>query len=627
MHSPKALLNTYWGHKNFRPHQEEIIDKVLAGKDVLAILPTGAGKSLCYQLPALSLEGITLVISPLIALMHDQVAQLTARDIKAMAFVNDPKRSIEQQLDNSQYGNFKLVYCAPERLLQTAFLNRLIKLPIERIAIDEAHCISEWGHDFRPAYRKIARLREQLPHVPIIALTASATPPVQEDIVQNLQLKIDRPDLASFKRPNLQYHVIETENKIGQLFQQLSRTQVAIVYCWTRQETEEIALQLQQLGLAVNYFHGGLNNDEKQQRLEAWQTEKTPIMVATTAFGMGIDKANVDRVFHLTLPDSLENYYQQSGRAGRDGNEAQAVLLVHPGEHAQIQKRIAQETLDKEFVEKTFKALCNYLQIPIGEGADCAYQLSLQHFCQTYKLPMSKTLACLQWMDQSGIFGLQQKNTSGLRFSVDVSPEVFRQTSSLNPSAVGLVQYLTRNFHQLYQTEHLLFWDQILPQFQQPKEKILAALDELQKRGNLHYTLLATDLQLHWQVPREDQYTLNPLLAQLKKRNSLKQQKWAAVLDYAFTANNCKQQELLHYFGESNTSPCGICSVCSTTQKTQTPQQTNRQLLDVLKKGPQTLREISFALDCKESVLLETLHELASNQQITRTDDNKWQRA
>lgn len=625
MQLPNDVLKTYWGYETFRPNQETIIKKALRQEDVLGVLPTGAGKSLCYQVPALCTTGFTLVISPLIALMQDQVQQLENRNIKAMAFVSDPKLSIDQQLDNCQFGGYKIVYCAPERIAQPGFLKRLLQMPISLIAVDEAHCISEWGHDFRPAFRKIAALRESLPKIPIMALTASATKMVRQDIVDVLKLKIDVPIIASFKRENIAYHVVETEDKMGQLIRHLKhKSQVAIIYCWTRKNTEEVAAQLQSLGYKAAFFHGGLSAAEKQERLQDWQSEKTPIMVATTAFGMGIDKANVDHVIHLNLPDSIENYYQQSGRAGRNGNPATALLLIHKSERDQVEKRMTQEQLDPEFVKSAFKSLCNFLQISYGEGFDNSYHFSFQAFCSAYSYSAPKVMALLQWLDQIGVFSLQQKNKPSIRLRITVAPEIFRKTGGRSPKAAELVNYLTRHFEQLYLSEHTLSIESIKARIAFSTSQIHQAFKELQEHNYLIFEFLNNDLQIHWNVPREDQYTLNPILPNLKKHNALKRKKWNAVCDYVFGNSGCKTAYILNYFGEQNTTDCGNCSFC-TSKRTTSPDTILPQILNLLEKGAYTTPEISLALAFKETVLLEALHLLAGIQKIKKTHDHKWQ--
>ena len=389
MNNPKEILKKYWGFDSFRSQQEEIINRVLENKDTVALLPTGGGKSLCYQLPAFLTEGCTLVISPLIALMQDQVDQMNAKGIKSMMLTNTQPLNI--QLDNCQYGDFKLMYCSPEKVLSKEFRQRIKELKINRIAVDEAHCISEWGNDFRPAFKQINKLRDLLPDIPILAVTATATPIVLSDIIKSLNLKDSCLFQESFVRPNIRINSISTEDKFGTLIKILSgNPDSGIIYCGSRKTTEQVVKILEQNSISCAYYHGGRTTSERKELLQNWLSEKTKIMVATNAFGMGVDKSDVRTVIHLNLPSSIENYYQEIGRAGRDGNNANAYLLFQASDKKRTREQFLQSLPDKKFIKTCYKNLCNYLNIAYGEGNDLINNLSLKEFCKTYNLNPKK---------------------------------------------------------------------------------------------------------------------------------------------------------------------------------------------------------------------------------------------
>ena len=426
-------LKKYWNHEAFRSSQDEIILSVLAGKDTFGLMPTGGGKSICFQVPAMMMDGICLVISPLIALMKDQVANLQKRDIKAMAIVGGVSTDdLLILLDNCLHGNFKFLYMSPERLQNDFVLERLKNLPINLIAIDEAHCVSQWGHDFRPAYLKINLLKEHFEKVPFLVLTASATKRVKDDII--VQLKLDKPAVfeKSFARPNIAYMVFEVEDKTFRIEQILKKNpESSIIYVRNRKACLDISTQLQSLGFSATYYHGGLSIKEKDKNMQAWMTETAQVIVATNAFGMGIDKANVRTIIHVQIPENIENYYQEAGRAGRNGEKAFAVLLTSQSDKIHSSQQFLGSLPDKIFLKEMYIKLCNYFRIGINEGLDVEFSFNLNQFCARYNFPILKTFNAMQFLDNQGIISLSQG------FSEKVS---LNENSSSKPSLIPILK-------------------------------------------------------------------------------------------------------------------------------------------------------------------------------------------
>ncbi len=558
-------LKRYWKSNDFRPLQKEIIEHYLKGNDTIVLLPTGGGKSICYQLPALLEEGQTLVISPLISLMQDQVNQLNQRGIKSMFFESHRgKNDVYRQLDNSRNGNFKLIYCSPERLMNEEFLNHIKRLPIRGIAIDEAHCISEWGHDFRPAFKAIKNLRPIFPNVPFIALTATATPKVLDDINLDLGLIHSKLFINSFERKNIHYKVQFTEDKMGALKKTLSHTKASvIIYCRSRIKTENTARQIQQWGLKASFYHGGLEANLKKQRLEAWTNETTPIMVATNAFGMGIDKSNVRKVIHLIMPESMESYYQETGRAGRDDLPSEGVLLVNPADKTRLYNQFLSHLPDSKYLKKFFKKLCNYLNIAYGEGEGEEYKLNFKDFCNAYKLQPKKAHHCLSILDRECVFELNETDEIQTHLKIKCSPSEALNRSEQGDQGARILQFLMRNYQELFRKEKKINLGQVVHFLGISFYEIQKRLEILDKENIIEYQQSNTDIKLYWKIPREDQYSLNPFLKRIAAQHQLKADKIAFMLDYAFERTECKRNKILKYFGERKSDNCQQCSAKS----------------------------------------------------------------
>ena len=555
-------LKQYWNSTAFRPMQREIIIHYLKGKDTVVLMPTGGGKSVCYQLPSLVMGGQTLVISPLISLMQDQVNQLNERGIKSIFFESHHgKNNIYRQLENARNGNFKIIYCSPERLVNEEFISQLERFSITGIAIDEAHCISEWGHDFRPAFRSIKKLRSIFPKVPFIAVTATATSKVLEDIIKELNLINPKIFKNSFERKNINYQVRYTRDKMGSLKKILMQEEASvIIYCRSRSKTENTVHQIQSWGMKANFYHGGLDAGLKKQRLEDWKNETCPIMVATSAFGMGIDKSNVRKVIHLLMPESMESYYQESGRVGRDGLPSEGILLVHPSDKNRIQNQFLSHLPDSKYLEVFYKKLCDYLEIAYGEGEGKQYKLNFNNFCSTYEFQPKKVQHCLGILAREDIFEMKQIHETQAYLKISSTPSEALKRSEQVDTAARILQFLMRNYQELFRREKKINIGQMMDLLGIDYDDIQRKLSLLVKENILEYDQSNTDIKLYWKIPRENQYTLNRFLNRIAHQNQLKIDKIAYMINYTFEKAECKRNKILRYFGEKKTERCLNCS-------------------------------------------------------------------
>ncbi|MFT6198978.1 MAG: ATP-dependent DNA helicase RecQ, partial [Vicingaceae bacterium] len=443
-----TILKKYWGFSSFRPQQEEIIQSVLDGKDTLALLPTGGGKSICFQIPSLAKDGICLVVSPLIALMQDQVQNLKSKGIKALMIHSAmSKREIDITLDNAAYGNYKFLYLSPERLETELFQTRLKKMTVNSVAIDEAHCISQWGYDFRPAYLNVAKLKEELPGVPFIALTATATPKVVEDIQERLTFKKQNVLQESFLRSNLSYVVIKTENTMAKMLHVIDKTGGSgIVYATTRRRTKEVANVLIEHGLSADFYHAGLTAEERQRKQNDWITNQTQIIVSTNAFGMGIDKPDVRFVIHVDLPNSLEAYFQEAGRAGRDEKKAYSVLLVSPSMTGDLKQRTEAEFPEIDFIKKCYLSLSNYFQIPIHGGLDQSYTFDIKDYSKRYKLNIASAYRALHFLEKEGLLSLSENFATKSKIYILLTKQDFYKFQIANKKYDYFLKTLLRTY-------------------------------------------------------------------------------------------------------------------------------------------------------------------------------------
>lgn len=627
MQEALQILNTYWKHNSFRSLQQEIIESVCHGKDTLAILPTGGGKSICFQIPALMKEGICLVISPLVALMKDQVANLQQRNIKAIALTGGiATEEIIDLLDNCQFGNYKFLYLSPERLQADWILDRIKSLPINLIAIDEAHCVSQWGHDFRPAYLKISDLKTHFPKIPFLALTATATPKVKEDIIKDLNLHQPTIFQKSFARENLAYMVFEVEDKLYRIQQILAKNQApSIIYVRNRKSCLDTAAQLNTLGFRATYYHGGLSYKEKEKNMRLWMNEDVQVMVATNAFGMGIDKANVKTVIHIQLPENLENYYQEAGRAGRDGNKAFAVLLNSPSDSFQAESQFINNLPHRSFLNLVFVKLCNYFQIAYGEGINEQFTFNLNHFCSKYSFPILKTYQSLQFLDQQGIINLSQEFSEKITLQFLIpSKEVIRYIS-LNPNDEEIILATLRTYPGIYEMQTPVNLSLIAKKANVKEEAVHLVLKKLVEKQIIDYHAKNNDATILFNEVREDERTINRVIKHLDQQNQLKKEHLAHVIDYINNKSRCKSQLLLAYFGEKSSQECGICSYCiSNSKPTNLDEELPNVILEFLQKENFNSRELEKKTRKSADAIIFVLQTLLEQDKIRILPNNKY---
>lgn len=621
------ILKKYWKHDSFRPLQNDIIDSVLSGKDTFALLPTGGGKSICFQVPALLSKGICLVVSPLVALMKDQVANLQSRNIKAIALTGGiHSEELINLLDNCQFGNYKFLYLSPERLQSDWILERIKTLDISLIAIDEAHCVSQWGHDFRPAYLKISNLKEHFPKVPFLALTASATARVKDDIIAELGLENPVLFQQSFARKNIAYMVFEAEDKLFKIQQILKKNpQPSIIYVRNRKSCLEISSQLQSLGFQATYYHGGLKSKEKDKNMQLWMDEKAQVIVATNAFGMGIDKANVKTVIHIQLPENMENYYQEAGRAGRNEEKAFAVLLTSPSDVINATNQFIKNLPDKIFLNLIYRKLNTYFQIAYGEGIDEKFSFNLNHFCTKYNFPVLRTFNAIQFLDQQGILTLAQESSQKISLQFIISSKEVLRYLSLNPNDEEIILAIVRTYPGVYEIETAFNCSLIAKKSQRTEKEVYAVLEKLHTKQVIDFHSKNNDAAITFNEIREDERTISRVAKYLEKQNTLKKAQLDSVLHYIKEDSTCKSKLILSYFGEKDADNCGICSYCITLKpKGKDTKALQQNILLMLQIEPLTSRDLQNKINTSPDALIFALQELLATETITIQPNNTY---
>ena len=612
------ILEKYRGYKEFRPLQEDIIHSVIEGKDTLGLMPTGGGKSITFQVPALAMEGICIVVTPLIALMKDQVDNLRRIGIKATAVYSGmSRREIIIQLENCIFGGYKCLYVSPERLYSELFKVKLEAMNVCLLVVDESHCISQWGYDFRPSYLGISSVRESLVNVPVLALTATATPDVVDDIQEKLFFKKKNVFKKSFARDNLSYIVRQTDDKFASLVDLLNKVGgCSIVYVRSRKRTKEIASILQQSGISADFFHAGLNNEEKSLRQARWKNNECRVIVSTNAFGMGIDKPDVRLVVHIDMPGSLEEYYQEAGRAGRDEQKAYAVTLFSGSDNAKLKKRLSDEFPDKDFIKRVYEALGNYFQIAVGYGFESVHDFSLSNFCHVFKFSLLQTHHALKILELSGYIEYVEDvdNVSRLIFIVR-RDDLYKSLD--NKRTDTIIQTILRMYSGLFADYVYISEALVATRSGYTQQEVYDTLMALSKSKIIHYIpQKKTPLIIYTQSREDQKYLEIPIKAYEDRRNRF-EKRVNKVLEYANEEYICRARMLLSYFGEKGACNCGHCDICRSKKQTilsnEDFEEIRTYLLEALTKEPKEVRTIISELTYGEEQSLTAIRFLVDN--------------
>ena len=625
---PVEILEENWGHTSFRPLQEEIINEVVGNNDTLALLPTGGGKSICYQIPSLIKEGICIVISPLIALMEDQVSSLKSKGIKAIALTSGLHFSqIDALLDNCIHGNYKFLYISPERLQQELVQERIKQMKISFVAVDEAHCISQWGNDFRPSYKKIKILREINPTIPIIALTASATKEVFDDIIKELDLFNPKIFKSSFYRPNLSYNVFKVADKNYKLLEILKEHPgSSILYVRNRKSAVSIANYLNDYGISASYYHGGVDNKEKSKRFKNWLNNEIRVIVATTAFGMGIDKPDVRSVIHYDIPESIESYFQEAGRSGRDGKASFNALIYQEQDITRLTNQFIKILPDSNFVKLVYKKLNNYFQISYGEGEQSIHTFNFNGFCATYGLNTLITYNALQFLDRSAVIHFIQKFKKKTNLQVIVDSRSLLNHIETNQKVEYITKAILRTYGGIFDDSMSIDLSLISSKTNYSENDIVEVLNNLKKKELVEFEYSVSDAEITFLQPREDDRTINRIKHFLKEQNISKVRKVKSMISYIENSTDCKSQTLLQYFGEKNSTLCGICSNCKKNTKNHFDKSDiKEEILNHIHNSRLSSRGLTSILPYNEDHILLIIKELIHRNIIRINYDNTYE--
>ena len=610
----ESILKKYWGYDSFRGIQREIIDSVCSGHDTLGLMPTGGGKSITFQVPAMAMEGLCLVITPLLALMRDQVEHLRHIGIKAAAVSSEMShQDVLATLENAVFGGIKLLYVSPERLSSDLFRAKFRHMAVSFICVDEAHCISEWGYDFRPSYLTISELRKDFPHVPVLALTATATLPVVDDIQEKLLFREKRVFRMSFERKNLSYQVHYAPDKLPQLIHALNCSEgSAIVYCRSRQHTQDYAEGLCHAGINATFFHAGLDNVEKSHRQTAWQEGKVRVIVATNAFGMGIDKPDVRLVIHVDCPSSMEAYFQEAGRAGRDGKPAEAILLYSDADRVKLKRRISETFPDKDYIRKVYEHLAYFFQVGVGSGYDAVFEFPIDKFCYTYHFFAVPVRAALYILDRSGYIEYIEEKDMQARVRFILERDELYRARQVSPDEDKVIVALLRHYSGLFVNYRYIDEALLAEVTGLHRTEVYMALKSLSMKKIISFIPQRRTPYIRYRQRREES---RHIMIPASAYDNLKDRLTERIHDIIYYAQNdqvCRNRQLLRYFGEKKSHDCGICDVCrhhyNNKELEEQEVAARAQILDLLSDGRQhdihELHGILLPYEAIESALM-----------------------
>ena len=622
----REILHRYWGYDDFRGIQREIIESIGSGHDTLGLMPTGGGKSITFQVPALCSEGTCIVITPLIALMKDQVQNLRRHGIRAAAIYSGLSREeIIITLENCILGDVKMLYVSPERLSSEIFRTKLRHMKVSFITVDEAHCISQWGYDFRPSYLQIADIRKDLPDVPVLALTATATPQVVDDIQERLSFKEKRVFRMSFERKNLAYVVRRTADKRNELIHILNNLQgAAIVYARSRRRTREVSEMLCETGISATFYHAGLDSVTKDQRQKDWKSDKIRVMVATNAFGMGIDKPDVRTVIHIDCPDSLEAYFQEAGRAGRDGQKAYAVLLYNDSDQRKLDKRISDTFPEKDYIKKVYEHLAYFYQVGIGSGYHATFEFNIDKFCHSFKHFPILVDSALKILSRAGYIEYTEEQDNQARVMFTVSRNELYRLENNTPDEDKVITALLRNYGGLFVDYNFIDESFIASQCQLQPRQVYMILKNLSQKHILHFIPQKKTPYIRYLQRREDIEHIQIPPSVYEERKEQFRQRIHALISYATNDAVCRSRQLLRYFGEKNSHDCGQCDIClpparrQTNESVMTPEA--HAIMQLLSDGKQHHITELRSIQMPTSLLNAALEYLLQEEYILQTD-------
>ena len=629
--SPKAILDVLkknWGYDSFRPLQQDIINSVLEGRDTLGLMPTGGGKSITFQVPTMVMDGMTLVVTPIISLMKDQVDRLRSLHIKAnYLYAGLSRGEVNRVYEKCLYGNCKFLYVSPERLQSRSFLEHLRQMPVSLIVVDEAHCISQWGYDFRPSFLRIAQVRKLFPNAPVLALTATATPVVVEDIQHCLAFKASNVYSMSFARDNLSYVVREAEEKVTELIHILrSVPGTAIVYVRSRKRTKQICDELNRAGIHADFYHAGLYVEDKEDKQNKWTTDQCRVMVATNAFGMGIDKPDVRLVVHVDIPNSLEEYYQEAGRAGRDGKRSYAVLLVKHTDQRTLRRHITESFPEKDFIRRVYELVSDFLGVCVGEGYQRMFDFNFNLFCRTYDLPVLPTHNALKILTRSGYIEFVEEIETQSRVMIFARKEELYDLDTNTPGADQVLQAILRLYTGLFADYVFINEDVISFRTGLSQETIYNSLLELTRMHILHYVPRKRTPYIIYTTSREEaKHVLIPISVyeDLRERMS---QRVEATINYAYSDKGCRERMLRGYFGETVSEDCGHCDLCIDRRKREdhVPEDVQQGLLYMAGQRPRRLEDFLSTLSFPRDEVIAMLSFLVDEGYIKHLDDDTY---